>query len=119
ADERSVLGTGNQSRPRLEHHHARALGAYQRASHVETVLGQQLIEVIARHAPRDVGKLCADQVCVVVLYRTKSAVDVSSTAPRVDDGLTLAIGSRTNREPRSVIQQNRELIDVVNRLAGK
>src|SRR5713226_9723325 len=37
ADERSVLGTGNQSRLGLEHRHTRAFGAHQSAGHVEAV----------------------------------------------------------------------------------
>jgi hypothetical protein len=40
---------------RLHHGHERPLAAHQRPRHVEAVLGQQLVEVVARHATRDVG----------------------------------------------------------------
>ena len=43
----AVLGARDQAHGRLEHVHARALGADQRAGHVEAGLGQELVEVVA------------------------------------------------------------------------
>ncbi len=46
---------------RFQHRHAGALAAHQRARHVEPVFGQELVQVVARHAARYPGELLANQ----------------------------------------------------------
>ena len=53
-DERPVLRAVDQRSLRLEHDRAGAFGADERARHVEAVLGQQLVEVVAGDPARDV-----------------------------------------------------------------
>ena len=55
---RSIVG--------LQNGDAGAFGADQRARDVEAVLGQQFVEVVARHAARDLREPRADQVGVAV-----------------------------------------------------
>ena len=50
-----------------------AFGADQRARDVEAVLGQQLVEVVAGDAARDVREARADQVGVAVAQRRAAA----------------------------------------------
>ncbi len=80
ADQRSVLRAVNQPQLRLEHDHAGAFGADQRARHVEAVLGQQLVEVVAGHPPRNARKARADQVGVSIAQVAQRRVDLAAAS---------------------------------------
>ncbi|HET7305729.1 MAG TPA: hypothetical protein VFJ12_14405, partial [Segeticoccus sp.] len=53
-DKRVVLGPGQQPEGGGQHEDAGALGADEGAGRVEALLGQQVVEVVAGHPPRDV-----------------------------------------------------------------
>ncbi len=62
---------------------AGSLGTDERLGHVEAALGEEPIQVEARHAPGDVGVPGADGVLVVVAQVTQAAVDLAfAVAPR-------------------------------------
>ena len=61
ADQTPERRARGEPKRRFEHRDARALAADERARDVETVLGQQLVEVVARHAARNARKLLADE----------------------------------------------------------
>ena len=67
---------------RLEDRRARALAADQGAGDVEAVLGQQLVEVEARDAPRDLRVALADEVGVAVTQVAQPTVDLARAGRR-------------------------------------
>ena len=76
----------------LEHDDAGALGADERAGDVEAVLGQQLVEVVARHAPRDLGEAAADRVGVAVAQVAQARVDLAAAPAGGDDARRARLG---------------------------
>ena len=90
----AVLRARDQAHGRLEHVHARALGADQRAGDVEAVLGQELVEVVARHAARDVGELLPDPVGDLVSELPELRVDLALPAAVGDDPFELVVRGR-------------------------
>src|SRR5262249_28550715 len=66
ADERAVLRTWNQPGLCLEHCGTCPFSSDKRPSDVEPVFRKQLVEVIARHAPRNVRIFGTDQIGIAV-----------------------------------------------------
>ena len=75
---------------------AGALGADERARDVEAVLGQQLVEVVAGDAPRDVREALADQVGVAVAQVAQPRVDLAPAPALADDLLQLSVAGRAD-----------------------
>jgi hypothetical protein len=75
-EQRLVLRARDQVHRRLEHRDARALGADERRGDVEVVLRQQVVEVVAGHAPWDVRIALADQRRVAVAQLRELPVDL-------------------------------------------
>ena len=65
-DERAPRRAVEQVHGRLEHGHARPLGAGERPRDVEALLRQEVVEVVARDAPRDPRVAPAHEVAVAV-----------------------------------------------------
>ncbi len=94
----------DQVHRRLEVGDARALGAGEGPGDVEAVLGQEVVEVVAGDAPRDLRIALADQVGVAVAQLEQAAVD------------PLVSGSALARPQTSaVVEQHLQLVDVVGR----
>src|SRR5581483_11427983 len=92
----------HQLRRRREHERARALRADQRAGDVEPVLGQQLVEVVARDAALDLREARADQLAVAVGEARERRVDLAAAPARRDDRRELGLGRRPGAEARAV-----------------
>ena len=65
----------------FEHGHACAFGSDQGARHVESVLRQQLIEVVAGDAPGNFGKLRSYQVGISFADIAQRLVNLASRPP--------------------------------------
>src|SRR6185436_12854436 len=77
-DEESARGRAvDEARRRLEHEHARRLRSDERTGDVKTVLGQQLVEVVAGDAARDFRKARANQIGVLIANLSQSRVDLA------------------------------------------
>ena len=81
---------------RPQHHHTGALGADQRLRDVKALLGQQAVEVVARHPARDVRVGGAQGGEVLVAQRAQLRVDLR---PAAAGALDLP-RSRRRRSPR-------------------
>ena len=119
ADQHAMLRAPDQRDPGLEHDRARPLAANQRARHVEPVLGQKLVEVVAGHASRDAGDPLANPTGMSLDQRAQLRIDRSTPSALVDDGVDGRGFRRAHGESRPVVQQNRQLFDVVDGLAGE
>lgn len=100
-----------------EHGRAAAFGADQGAGEVESVLGQQLVEVVARHPAPQVGEGAADQFAEVVAQRAQVLVEPSgAVAPRAQRG-ELVLGGGAGLQAGAVGEQHVQRADVVDGLA--
>src|SRR5262245_32631277 len=90
ADERSMLRTGNQPRARVGDDDAGAFGADERARHVESVFGEQLIEVVSGNAAGDIWKTTANQIRVLVADGAQLRVDLSTPSSLAHDAIEIA-----------------------------
>ena len=111
--ERSARRARHEADRRLQHHRAGSLGSHQRARHVEALLGQELRQVETRDAPWNVREPRADLLRVAVAQLAKPPVDLAAPATRGDDPLQLLFGRRADGEPRSVVEDDFQLLDVV------
>ncbi len=85
ADQHAMLRAPDERDPGLEHDRARPLAPNERASHVEPVLGQQLVEVVAGHASRDAGEPLANPTGMSFAERAQLRIDCSTPAALIDD----------------------------------
>ena len=116
-DQGAGAGVGHQAQGGLEHRRARALASDQGPGHVESVLGQELVEVVARHPPRDAGVPGPDQLGVAVAEVTEVCVDVGPPPAAGDDGRELLLGCGAHGEAGAVVGQDVEALDVLVGLA--
>ena len=56
--------------------------ADQRAGHVEAVLRQQLVEVVAGDAPRNIRKALADEIGVRVAQTLQTGINLAAASAR-------------------------------------
>src|SRR5919197_598302 len=70
-EERPMARIVDQPQRRLERDRASRFGTDERARDMETALRQQLVEVVARDAARDLGVALADELAVAVADRAK------------------------------------------------
>ena len=103
ADQRSMLRARNQPGPGLEHDDAGAFGADERPGDVESILGKQLIEVVSRHAPGNIGKPAANQAGVAVANRAQRGVDLSAASAGADDRLHLLVARAPDLQLGAVV----------------
>ena len=109
----------DQPQPRPEDRHAGPLRADQRAGDVKAVLRQELIEVVARHAPLDGREALADRRRVLVPDRDQLTVDRRPRIVPGEDPGQRRLVRRADPEARPVRRQHLELDDVLDRLAGQ
>ena len=103
---------------RLEHRHAGALGADQRAGDVEAMLGEQRVQVVARNPAWDVRKAFADPVGVPVAEVAEAGVDGAPAAPLRHDAVQVGVRRRADGHARAVVRQDVERHDVRVGLPG-
>ena len=89
--QRAGGGRVDEAHRRLQHGRQGALRADQGAGDVEALLGQQLVEVVAGDAARDVGVALADQLGVAVAQVAHRRVDLAAPAAGGDDPLELLL----------------------------
>jgi hypothetical protein len=111
-------GAGHETQRRLQDHGARPLGAHQGASHVATLLGQQLVEVVARHPPGDVDEAAADQLAVAISDRAQAGVDLTPPPALADDAGELLVAGGPDVQAQAVVGEDLQLLDVVSGAAG-
>ena len=102
-----MLRAVDQPQRRPEHDGARAFGSHQRARDVKPVFRKQLIEVVARHATRDLRKAAPYALSIPVANRSQRRVNLSATSALPDDRVELRFGRRADRQLGAVVEQNR------------
>ncbi len=120
-----VLEAQQQHRPRwrqvdqlqggAEDRHARALGPHQRLGHVEALLRQQRVEVVAAHPPRELWVPGPHGIPVAVAERPKAGVDLAAAPALRHDRVQLVIRGPAHRGAQAVVGEHVELFDVVRR----
>ena len=103
---------------RLEHGHARALAADERARDVEPLFRQQPRQVVARDATRDLRIFAPNRAGMLVDQRAQLRVNVAAAASVGHNARALLVGRRADAQARAVVQQDVELLDVLVCLAG-
>ena len=104
----------------LEHDRAGALGPNERAGDMKPVFGQQFVEVVAGHPPRNLAGIAHGSRSA---YRSrsvaKSRIDLSTPAARANDRIDA--GTSVAPTVRRVPSYSRmlQLFDVVHGLAGE
>jgi hypothetical protein len=88
-------------------------GPHQRARHVESVFRQQVREVVARHAARNVRKPAADFVTVPISDALQPRVNLAASSALRDDALIFIVRRCPDMHSQPVIGENIELDDIL------
>ncbi len=97
----------------LQDHHAAAFGAHQGARDVEAVLGQELIEGIARDPARDLRDALPYWICVAVAQLLQPLVDLPAPTAFRDDAVELLVGGCPDARTQPIIGEDLEFLDVI------
>ena len=112
--EQGAVGRGmDEVDARFEHQRAGALGSGQRSGDVESPLRQEIVEVVAGDAAREVGVARADLVGVVVAQVAQARIDLAAPAAVGGDPLQLLVARFPDLQPGAVVEEEVELVDVV------
>jgi hypothetical protein len=84
---------------------------------MEAALGKKFVEVVARDAARNLGKAAANVVCIAIAKGFQLSIELAATTAFACDCGELGIARGSDRELRAVIEEHRELFDVVDGLA--
>ena len=103
----------HQAHLRLQHGDTGALRAHQGLGHVEPLLRQQAVQVVAGDPPRDLRVPLSDQVAVAVPEVLQRGVDLAAAVPGGDDAGQVGVGGRAHRHAQTVVGQDVQLLDVV------
>src|SRR5580700_4452507 len=87
SDESTMRGTMDQLELGLQHRHASAFGADERAGNVKPVLRKELIEVEAGDAAGNAGETRANEVCVLVADGLQLGVNLAAAATFANDAV--------------------------------
>ena len=96
---------------------AGAFGSDQRAGYVETIFGQQEVEVVSGNPPGNVGIALADEVGILVPEFFQAGIDFSAPAAFTDDLLQFSIAGLAHLHAQAVVGEDIESFDVVVGLA--
>ena len=108
----------NEFALRFEHDDARRFRTNQRACDVESVLGQQLIEIEAGDAARDLRIARANEIGVAIANRFQARVNLAATSAFRDDSRELFFRGFADGHAHAVVREDVELLDVVDGFAG-
>ena len=117
-DQGAFEQAGAQLEPGLQHGDARALGTHQRASDVEALLRQQLVEVEPGDPARQIGHrrvTGADLGQVAVTQIPQLPVDLALAPAGGDDLVQLLLLVDADPEPLAVVGDDLQCVDVVRR----
>ena len=112
-----MLRAGDQPELRLEDDRAGALAADEGAREIESMLGQQFVQVVAGHTARNAREARPNLVRVAIAHGAKRRIDLAAASAAAHDGVELRVGRRSDGQQRPVVEQDLQLFDVVDRLA--
>jgi hypothetical protein len=103
-----------------EDHDASSFAADERSRWVEAglILGQEFVEIEAGDASRDLGETGADLVGVAVADGLEAGVDLADASSGGDVGFEFGVGGWADSETGSVVEEQVERDDIVDRLAS-
>ena len=107
-DQRLGRRLRHQAQLRVQDRDQRALAADQRPGHVEAVLGQQRVQVVAGHPPRDLRVALPDLAGAGLRQLPQGPVDLRPPAAGGDDRRVLLVAGRPGPEPLAVIGEDLE-----------
>ena len=109
----------DQAASGFENRDAGAFGPDQGAGDVESILGQEIVQVVAGDAARNFGKTLADEIAVGSGDTLQSGVDFAAVAaPSSQDATEFFVGCRANLHAEAVVGEDFQSLDVVVGLAG-
>ena len=108
----AVLWAVNEAGLRAQDRNAGALGADEGAGDVEAVFGEQVVEVVAADAARDVRVVLANEAGVGVAEVAELGVDLALAAAGLDDGFEFALGGSADGHAGAVVEEDVEFFDV-------
>jgi hypothetical protein len=117
--ERAMLRTLDEPDRGLENNRARPFGSDERARDMKSALRQQLVEVVARHAPRNRREALPDEDLTAIADAPQPAVDLATPASALHNRVELIVARRADGQFRAVVQQHAQLLDVVDGLPGE
>src|SRR4029077_2603514 len=86
---------------------------------MESVLGQQVVEVISGNAPGDFREAGSDQDRVLVSNLAERVVNPSAPSALRDNSFQLALARCAHGHLRTVVEQNPKLFHVVDSLSAE
>ena len=119
AHERPMLRAPDQRHLRVEDDGAGALAADQCARDVKPAFGQQIVQVVTGDSPGNARELRANGVGVPIPNRAKGRVELCATAALPGDSVEVGVARRAHGQLGAVVEQNTQLFDVVDGLAGE
>ena len=78
-----------------------------------------MVEVVARHAPRNVRVFRTDQVRVAIPNLAQRAVNFAAASSHGDDGIEFVRAGGPHGQLRSVIEEDFQFVNVIGRLSGE
>jgi hypothetical protein len=83
-----------------------------------TSLVQELIEVVTGNPARDLRIAIADERRIPIAEPFERRVDLTAAAPIGDDAFEFVLARLTDPQPQTLVRQDLELLDVVDRIAA-
>src|SRR5688572_28524814 len=108
-----MLWAVDQAKGRAQDDRALSLRSHQRARDVKAVLGQELVQVVARHPARDLRKPAPYTLRIPVANRPKRRVDRSAASALSNNRVQFLIRGRADGQLCSVIKQDRQVMYIV------
>src|SRR5260221_13483836 len=85
---------------------------------MEPVFWQELIEVVARDAARNVGEALPDQTSISIAQGLKASVDLAAPAALLNDAFEVLVACPAGAHAQAIIGQYLQFFDVIIRFAG-
>src|SRR5260370_32029380 len=87
--------------------------ANQGPRHLEPVFRQELIEVVAGDAARNVGKALPDQTAISIAQGLKASVDLAALAALLNDAFEVLVARPAGAQSHAIIGQYLTLFGVI------
>jgi hypothetical protein len=117
-DEHALGRAVHEPQPGFQHRDASAFAADQCAGDVESLFGQELVEIVAGDTARDLRIAGADQIGVAMAQFVELAIDLAVPPAGGNDRAQLILARRSDAQPQPVIGQDVELAHIVGGAAG-